>query len=202
MCRVQKLVTYNQVKGIFGFGDSDCIGKISFPAIQASPSFSSSFPEIFNGRSDIPCLIPCAIDQVWFIIFWFNVFMQWKSLIFKVTRWLLNLCTRFPLPVFSNLHTFLSLPLLSVSLFVCVCVYVSTSLSLCVSIYYMLDFCPVRIPTSGWPGMWPPGWTTWSRPWYTPHSSPPYRGPRPRWAPVTLAPLSLWQTRTSRSRIK
>lgn len=64
MCRVQKLVTYNQVKGIFGFGDSDCIGKISFPAIQASPSFSSSFPEIFNGRSDIPCLIPCAIDQV------------------------------------------------------------------------------------------------------------------------------------------
>lgn len=63
MCRVQKLVTYNQVKGIFGFGDSDCIGKISFPAIQASPSFSSSFPEIFNGRSDIPCLIPCAIDQ-------------------------------------------------------------------------------------------------------------------------------------------
>lgn len=63
MCRVQKLVTYNQVKGIFGFGDSDCIGKISFPAIQASPSFSSSFPEIFNSRSDIPCLIPCAIDQ-------------------------------------------------------------------------------------------------------------------------------------------
>ncbi|XP_062621882.1 tryptophan--tRNA ligase, cytoplasmic-like [Saccostrea cucullata] len=63
MCRVQKLVTYNQVKGIFGFGDSDCIGKISFPAIQASPSFSSSFPEIFNGRADIPCLIPCAIDQ-------------------------------------------------------------------------------------------------------------------------------------------
>ena len=64
MCQVQRLVTYNQVKGIFGFGDSDCIGKISFPSIQASPSFSSSFPEIFNGRKDIPCLIPCAIDQV------------------------------------------------------------------------------------------------------------------------------------------
>ncbi|KAK3092290.1 hypothetical protein FSP39_000865 [Pinctada imbricata] len=63
MVQVQKLVTYNQVKGIFGFGDSDCIGKISFPSIQASPSFSSSFPEIFNGRKDIPCLIPCAIDQ-------------------------------------------------------------------------------------------------------------------------------------------
>ncbi|XP_052767278.1 tryptophan--tRNA ligase, cytoplasmic-like [Mya arenaria] len=63
MCRVQKLVTFNQVKGIFGFGDSDCIGKISFPAIQAAPSFSSSFPLIFNGRKDVPCLIPCAIDQ-------------------------------------------------------------------------------------------------------------------------------------------
>ncbi|XP_064601597.1 tryptophan--tRNA ligase, cytoplasmic-like isoform X2 [Liolophura sinensis] len=63
VCRVQKCVTFNQVKGIFGFGDSDCIGKISFPAIQAAPSFSSSFPEIFNKKADIPCLIPCAIDQ-------------------------------------------------------------------------------------------------------------------------------------------
>ncbi|XP_022325682.2 tryptophan--tRNA ligase, cytoplasmic-like [Crassostrea virginica] len=63
ICRIQKLVTYNQVKGIFGFSDSDSIGKISFPAIQAAPSFSCMFPEIFNGRTDIPCLIPCAIDQ-------------------------------------------------------------------------------------------------------------------------------------------
>ncbi|KAL4237252.1 Tryptophan--tRNA ligase [Mactra antiquata] len=63
MLRVQKMVTFNQVKGIFGFGDSDCIGKISFPAIQAAPSFSSSFPHIFNGKKDVPCLIPCAIDQ-------------------------------------------------------------------------------------------------------------------------------------------
>nr|CAB3267663.1 tryptophan--tRNA ligase, cytoplasmic-like [Phallusia mammillata] len=63
MKRIEKCVTFNQVKGIFGFGDSDCIGKISFPAIQAAPSFSSSFPHIFNGRKDIACLIPCAIDQ-------------------------------------------------------------------------------------------------------------------------------------------
>lgn len=61
--KVQRCVTFNQVKGIFGFGDSDCIGKIAFPAIQAAPSFSSSFPEIFGSRKDIPCLIPCAIDQ-------------------------------------------------------------------------------------------------------------------------------------------
>ncbi|XP_046564947.1 tryptophan--tRNA ligase, cytoplasmic-like isoform X2 [Haliotis rubra] len=63
MCQFQKLVTFNQVKGCFGFGDSDCIGKICFPSIQAAPSFSSSFPDIFNGRNNIPCLIPCAIDQ-------------------------------------------------------------------------------------------------------------------------------------------
>ncbi|KAG1658907.1 Tryptophan--tRNA ligase, cytoplasmic [Nymphon striatum] len=61
--KIQRCVTYNQVKGIFGFTDSDCIGKISFPAIQAAPSFCNSFPEIFGDRSDIPCLIPCAIDQ-------------------------------------------------------------------------------------------------------------------------------------------
>ncbi|KAI1285419.1 Tryptophan--tRNA ligase, cytoplasmic [Halotydeus destructor] len=61
--RIQRSVTFNQVKGIFGFGDSDCIGKIAFPAIQAAPSFSSSFPFIFGGRKDIPALIPCAIDQ-------------------------------------------------------------------------------------------------------------------------------------------
>ncbi len=62
--RIQKCVNVNQVKNIFGFQDSDCIGKISFPAIQAAPSFSSSFPFIFDKKKDIPCLIPCAIDQV------------------------------------------------------------------------------------------------------------------------------------------
>ncbi|KAL3874186.1 hypothetical protein ACJMK2_037233 [Sinanodonta woodiana] len=63
ICQISKLVTFNQVKGIFGFGDSDCIGKIAFPPVQAAPSFSSSFPHIFNSRKDLPCLIPCAIDQ-------------------------------------------------------------------------------------------------------------------------------------------
>ncbi|KAK6638999.1 Tryptophan--tRNA ligase, cytoplasmic [Polyplax serrata] len=60
--KIQKSVTFNQVKGIFGFGDSDCIGKIAFPAIQAAPSFSTSFPFIFK-EAKVPCLIPCAIDQ-------------------------------------------------------------------------------------------------------------------------------------------
>lgn len=61
--KIQKCVTYNQVKGIFGFDDSSPIGKISFPAIQAAPSFSSSFPFIFGDKKTVPCLIPCAIDQ-------------------------------------------------------------------------------------------------------------------------------------------
>lgn len=62
MIQISKCVTFNQVKGIFGFGDSDVIGKIIFPAVQAAPSFSSSFPFIF-GKANLPCLIPCAIDQ-------------------------------------------------------------------------------------------------------------------------------------------
>ncbi|XP_062502807.1 tryptophan--tRNA ligase, cytoplasmic-like [Corticium candelabrum] len=61
--RVRKHVTYNQVKGIFGFSDSDSTGKIAFPAVQAVPSFSNTFPHIFGDRPDIFCLIPCAIDQ-------------------------------------------------------------------------------------------------------------------------------------------
>ena len=62
--RIQKCVTCNQAKGIFGFEDTDHIGKMGFPAVQAAPSFSSSFPQIFGGKKDVLCLIPCAIDQV------------------------------------------------------------------------------------------------------------------------------------------
>ncbi|CAD7704142.1 unnamed protein product [Ostreobium quekettii] len=61
--RIQRCVTLNQVKGIFGFTGEDNIGKISFPAIQAAPSFPDSFPHMFGTRKDIRCLIPCAIDQ-------------------------------------------------------------------------------------------------------------------------------------------
>jgi len=61
--KIQKSVTFNQARGIFGFEGTQNIGQIGFPAIQAAPSFSSSFPAIFGDRTDIPCLIPCAIDQ-------------------------------------------------------------------------------------------------------------------------------------------
>jgi tryptophanyl-tRNA synthetase len=62
--KVWKVVTNNQSRAIFGFTGEDSMGKSAFPAIEAAPCFSSSFPEIFNKRGDIPCLIPCAIDQV------------------------------------------------------------------------------------------------------------------------------------------
>jgi len=61
--KIWKCVTANQVRGIFGFEDTDNIGKFAFPAIQAAPSFAESFSSLFGGRKDMPCLIPCAIDQ-------------------------------------------------------------------------------------------------------------------------------------------
>lgn len=62
MIRIQQCVTCNQVKGIFGFGDSDSVGKIAFPPTQAAPAFSSTFPFIFKDAK-LPCLILCGIDQ-------------------------------------------------------------------------------------------------------------------------------------------
>eukprot|EP00475_Leptophrys_vorax_P029375 TRINITY_DN4308_c0_g1_i1.p1 TRINITY_DN4308_c0_g1~~TRINITY_DN4308_c0_g1_i1.p1 ORF type:complete len:400 (-),score=129.55 TRINITY_DN4308_c0_g1_i1:62-1261(-) len=63
--KIQSVVNFNQIKGIFGFDDSSNCGKIAFPAVQAAPSFSSSFPHIFGSdiKRNVPCLIPCAIDQ-------------------------------------------------------------------------------------------------------------------------------------------
>lgn len=73
--RIWKAVTVNQVNGIFGFDGTANIGKTAFPAIQAAPSFGSSFPIVLGGgggggetgdtinTSMLSCLIPCAIDQ-------------------------------------------------------------------------------------------------------------------------------------------
>lgn len=65
--RVEKKVTYNQSKAIFGCDESTNIGRIRFGATQAATSFASTFPHIFGydlkAADQIPCLIPCAIDQ-------------------------------------------------------------------------------------------------------------------------------------------
>ena len=80
--RIWRSVNYSQISGIFGFVGSDAIGKSAFPAIQAAPSFATSFPTVLNAKcalltqsavdcdpvensknAHIACLIPCAIDQ-------------------------------------------------------------------------------------------------------------------------------------------
>jgi tryptophanyl-tRNA synthetase len=61
--RIQKKVTSNQARGIFGFDGESNIGKVAFPAIQAAPSFPTSFPVPLKGSTNMYCLIPQAIDQ-------------------------------------------------------------------------------------------------------------------------------------------
>jgi len=61
--KVQKHITLNQMKGIFGMSESDNVGKYAFPPVQAVPSFSNSFPHIYGNRTNVQCLIPAAIDQ-------------------------------------------------------------------------------------------------------------------------------------------
>lgn len=61
--KISKCITTNVSKAAFGFNDSDCIGKLHFVSVQAAPSFSNTFPHIFGPKGDVPCLIPCAIDQ-------------------------------------------------------------------------------------------------------------------------------------------
>jgi tryptophanyl-tRNA synthetase len=65
--RVSRCITGSTSKAIFGFEDSDNVGKIHFSAIQAATSFATTFPHIFGEdqkkNASIPALIPCAIDQ-------------------------------------------------------------------------------------------------------------------------------------------
>ncbi|KNC97333.1 tryptophan-tRNA ligase [Spizellomyces punctatus DAOM BR117] len=61
--KIAKCITTSVSKATFGFNDSDNVGKVHFVSVQAAPSFSNSFPQIFGPKGDIPCLIPCAIDQ-------------------------------------------------------------------------------------------------------------------------------------------
>ncbi|KAI9502577.1 tryptophan--tRNA ligase, cytoplasmic [Coemansia spiralis] len=61
--QISRCITFNQAKAVFGFDASTSIGRIHFPGIQAAPAFCSTFPEIFGNRKDVPCLIPCGIDQ-------------------------------------------------------------------------------------------------------------------------------------------
>ncbi|CAI6334165.1 unnamed protein product [Periconia digitata] len=69
----EKLITNNQVRGAFGFHGSTNIGSNAFAAKQCVAAFASSYPFIWGNDiktyhrspklANIPCLIPCAIDQ-------------------------------------------------------------------------------------------------------------------------------------------
>lgn len=60
---ISKCINISTARAAFGFVDSDNIGKMHFVSIQAAPSFSNTFPHLFGTKGDVPCLIPCAIDQ-------------------------------------------------------------------------------------------------------------------------------------------
>lgn len=61
--RISRQITGSTAKAVFGFTDSDCIGKFHFASIQIASAFPSSFPDVLGLPDKTPCLIPCAIDQ-------------------------------------------------------------------------------------------------------------------------------------------
>ena len=66
ICRIQRAITYNTSKSVFGHVAEDSIAKVGFPPFQIAPALPSSFPHIFKGKNvdaEFFCLIPCAIDQ-------------------------------------------------------------------------------------------------------------------------------------------
>lgn len=67
-----KTVTFNQVRGAFGFHESTSVGRLFFPAVQCVAAFATSYPEIWADEplekrtkdiAKIRCLIPMGIDQ-------------------------------------------------------------------------------------------------------------------------------------------
>ncbi|EGV64711.1 tryptophan--tRNA ligase [Yamadazyma tenuis] len=61
--RTSRQITFSTARSVFGFQESDSIGRIHFASIQIATSFPSSFPDVLGLPPKTPCLIPCAIDQ-------------------------------------------------------------------------------------------------------------------------------------------
>jgi tryptophanyl-tRNA synthetase len=57
--KVAKKVTFSTAKAVFGFDTNTNIGAIFYTSIQAAPAFLESELQ----KRNVPCLIPCAIDQ-------------------------------------------------------------------------------------------------------------------------------------------
>ncbi len=57
--RAARRITFSTVKAVFGFKPSNNVGEIFYTSIQAVPCFLESERQGKN----VPCLIPCGIDQ-------------------------------------------------------------------------------------------------------------------------------------------
>lgn len=57
--KVAKKVNFSTAKAVFGFDNTTNIGSIFFTTVQAAPAF---LPTEMKGKQ-VPCLIPCGIDQ-------------------------------------------------------------------------------------------------------------------------------------------
>lgn len=57
--RAAKKINFSTVKAVFGFDNSYNIGSIFFTSVQTVPAFLESY---YKGKN-VPCLIPCGIDQ-------------------------------------------------------------------------------------------------------------------------------------------
>jgi len=57
--KVSKKITFSTARAVFGFDNSTNLGSIFFTSVQAAPAF---LPTEEAGRQ-VPCLIPCGIDQ-------------------------------------------------------------------------------------------------------------------------------------------
>jgi tryptophanyl-tRNA synthetase len=57
--KVAKKITFSQIKGAFGFTDSNNIGSVFYTAMQTVPVF---LPNVLSGKNE-RCLIPLGVDQ-------------------------------------------------------------------------------------------------------------------------------------------
>lgn len=57
--KVAKRITFSTARAVFGFDNSTNIGSIFYTSVQAAPAFLGS--ELAG--KNVPCLIPCGIDQ-------------------------------------------------------------------------------------------------------------------------------------------
>jgi len=63
LTKIQKKINLNNIRSVFGYGDEDNMGKVSFPVCQMVPSFASSFPGILTRPGVLPNMNPIEMFQ-------------------------------------------------------------------------------------------------------------------------------------------